>query len=64
MAKEQEQLITKKPIKFNSSIIGLLPNSITLTQERQYKNLSMISIKPTASTSSKRATRSLLTPKD
>ena len=64
MAKEWEQLITKKPIKFNSNIIKLLPNSITLTQERQYKNLSTISIKPTASTSSKGAICLLLTLKD
>jgi hypothetical protein len=33
MAKEQEQLIAKNLIKFNSSIIKLLPDSITLMQE-------------------------------
>ena len=31
IAKEQEQLIAKKPIKFNSGMIELLPNGITLT---------------------------------
>ena len=31
IAKEQEQLSAKKPIKFNSSIIKLLLDSITLT---------------------------------
>ena len=30
MAKEWEELIAKKPIKFNSGIIKLLPNGISL----------------------------------
>ena len=64
MAKEQEQLMTGKLIKFNGGIIGLLPNGITLTQEHQYKNLSIISIKSAASTSSRGAICSLLTLKD
>jgi len=48
-----------KPIKFNSGIIKLLFNSITLTQERQCKNLSIISIKSIANTSNKKIIRAL-----
>ena len=64
MAKEQEQLMAKKSIKFNSGIIELLPNGITLTQECQCKNFSIISIKSAASISNKGVTHTLLTPKD
>ena len=64
MAKEQEQFTAEKPIKFNGGIIELLFNGITLTQECQCKNLSMISIKFTASTSNKGVIYTLLTPKD
>ena len=64
MVKEQKQLTAEKPIKFNSGIIKLLPNSITHTQEHQYKNLITISIKPAANTSNRGVTRALLTLKD
>ena len=64
MAKEWEQLMAKKLIKFNSSMIELLPDGITLIQECQCKNLSMISIKPTASTSNRGVICTLLTLKD
>ena len=64
MAKEQEQLMAKKLIKFNSGMIKLLFNSITLIQERQYKNLNMINIKFIASTSNKKIICALLTLKD
>ena len=33
IAKDQEQLMAEKPIKFNSRIIELQPDGITLTQE-------------------------------
>ena len=56
--------MAKKLIKFNGSIIELLPDGITFIQERQCKNLSMISIKPIASISNKGVIYTLLTPKD
>ncbi len=34
IAKKYEQLILGNPLKFNSSIIQLLPDGITLTQEQ------------------------------
>jgi hypothetical protein len=65
IAKDREQLTAEKPIKFNSGIIELQPdNSLTLTQERQCKNLSTVGIIPTTSTSSRGVARELLTPKD
>ena len=64
MAKEQEQLTTNTPIKFNSSIIKLQTDRITLTQERQCKNLEMISTKPSDSMSSRGVLHTALTPKD
>jgi len=65
MAKEREQLTVNMPIKFNGGLIQLTPDgSITLTQERQCKNLSIISTTPTTSTSSRGITRELLMPKD
>jgi len=38
--------------------------SITLTQKRQYKNLSVVNTTPVDSTSSREVTHGLLTPKD
>jgi hypothetical protein len=64
MAKEREQLTAKKPIKFNSGLIKLTSDSITLTQECQCKNLSMISIKPASTISNRGVIHALLTPKD
>ena len=63
MAKEREQLTVDTPLKFNGSLIQLIPDGITLTQERQCKNLSPISTKLATSTGSRGATRTL-TPKD
>jgi len=64
IAKEWEQLTINTPIKFNSRVIQLLTNgSITLTQEQQYTNLSIISTKLATSTGLRGATRTL-TPKD
>jgi hypothetical protein len=68
-AKEREQLTVDTPLRFNGGLIqlvsdGITSDRITLTQERQCKNLSTISIKPAASTSSRGVTRTLLTPKD
>ena len=66
MAKEREQLIVNTPLKFNGSLIQLALDrtTITLTQKQQCKNLSTISIKPAASTSSRGLTHASLTPKD
>src|SRR5450432_3640132 len=69
-AKERERLTTTTPIKFNGGIIklanGTSPTSydITLTQERQCKNLSIIIAKPAISKSSRGIERTALTPKD
>src|SRR5450432_4009543 len=69
-AKEREQLTAIIPIKFNGGIIklanGTSPTSydITLTQERQCKNLSVIIAKPATSKSSRGIERIALTPKD
>ena len=66
MAKEREQLTINTPLKFNGSLIQLTSDgtTITLTQERQCKNLSTISVKPAASTSNRGVTRTSLTPKN
>jgi hypothetical protein len=64
MAKERKQVTANTPFKFNSSLIQLVLNKITLTQERQCKNLSTISIKPATSISSRGVTRTSLTLKD
>ena len=63
MAKEREQLTVDTPLKFNGGLIQLVSDGITLTQERQCKNLSPISTKLATSTGSRGATRTL-TPKD
>ena len=64
MAKEQEQFNAETPIKFNGGLIRLLDDGITLTQEKQCKNLAAVDMKPANSTSSRGAIRALLTPKD
>jgi hypothetical protein len=64
LAKEREQLTVDTPLKFNGGLIQLVLDGITLTQERQCKNLSTISIKPATSASSRGVTRASLTPKD
>jgi hypothetical protein len=63
MAKEQEQLTAEVPLKFNRGLIHLITDKITLTQERQCKNLSTISSK-TATSTSFRGTTWTLTPKN
>ena len=63
IAKEYKQLTVNIPLKFNSSLIQLILDKITLTQKRQYKNLSPISTKLATSTSLRGATYTL-TPKD
>jgi hypothetical protein len=63
LAKEREQLTANTPIKFNGGLIQLTPDGITLTQERQCKNVKLIDIKTTTSTSSRGITRTLA-PKD
>jgi hypothetical protein len=63
MAKEREQLTAETPLKFNGGLIHLVADGITLTQERQCKNLSTISTKAAISTGSRGTTRTL-TPKD
>src|SRR6266700_5607095 len=50
MAKEQERLTTITPLKFNRAIIQLISDRITLTQEQQYMNLSIITTKTAIST--------------
>jgi hypothetical protein len=64
MAKEREQLTAKTPLKFNGGLIQLVPDGITLTQERQCKNLNRVGTKTATSTSSRGAVRTSLTPKD
>ena len=64
-AKEREQLTAKNPLKFNGGIVQLTPNGITLMQERQCKNLSMVNIsRPAISTSSQGVICTALTLKD
>jgi hypothetical protein len=63
IAKEQEQLTAEAPLKFNGGLIHLITDGITLTQERQCENLSIISSKTATSTGSRGTTRTL-TPKD
>ena len=59
MAKECEQLTVDTPLKFNGGLIQLVSDGITLTQERQCKNLSPISTKLATSTGLRGATRTL-----
>jgi hypothetical protein len=63
IAKEHKQLTADTLFKFNSSLIQLVSDRITLTQEQQCRNLSLISTKLATSTSLRRATCTL-TPKD
>jgi hypothetical protein len=58
LAKEREQLSTNSDLKFNSRAIRLQDNSsITLTQERQCKNLKLVANKVVDSISSRGITR-------
>jgi hypothetical protein len=53
MAKPRKQLTEQTPIKFNRGLITQEGNLIKLTQERQARNLKLISTKPTDLTSSR-----------
>ena len=65
LAKDREQLTVNTPLKFNGSVIHLLPNdTITLTQEKQCLHLSTISTKATNSTSSRGNIRPALSLQD
>jgi hypothetical protein len=64
MAKEREQFTAATPIKFNGGQIRLLDDGIALTQEKQCKNLAVVKMALSNSTSSRGVTRSLLAPKD
>jgi hypothetical protein len=63
LAKDREQLTVDTSLKFNGGLIQLLLDGISLTQERQWNNLSTISQKTTTSTGTRGVTRTL-TPKD
>ena len=65
LAKEREKLTIATPIKFNGGQIKLSnASTIELTQERQYQNLTLISLKNIDITSSRGDTRQAVTPKD
>jgi hypothetical protein len=65
LTKEREQLAPDHPIKFNGGIIRQQNGTITPTQERQCKNLTLVNIKESVTTTSARGTiRTALTPKD
>src|SRR5450755_3231568 len=65
LAKEREELTTQIPIKFNGGLIRkFLDGSISLTQERQCQNLSIITTKLATSTSTRGIARAALTPRD
>jgi len=64
-AKEREQLSIENTLKFNGGIIRLSNDgSVTLSQERQCTNLTLISGNTTDSTSSRGVTRKALLTKD
>jgi hypothetical protein len=64
-AKEREKLTLTTPIKFNGGQIELKNDgSILLTQERQCKNLKLVTLKPINLTSSRGEVRQAVTPKD
>lgn len=63
LAKEREQLTAATPLQFNGGLIRLVPDGITLTQERQCENLSTIGTRLATSAGSRGVTRTL-TPKD
>jgi hypothetical protein len=59
MAKEQERLTAATPLKFNGAIIQLVSDRITLIQEQQYTNLSIITTKIVTSTGTRGITQAL-----
>ena len=65
LTKLREHLTTDHSIKFNGGVIRQTGHTITLTQERQCKNLTLVNIKESITTTSSRGTiRTALTPKD
>ena len=63
--KERECLTQAHTIKFNGGVIRQENHAITLTQERQCQNLTLVDIKEAITTISSRGTvRIALTPKD
>ena len=65
LAKDREQLSIENDLKFNGGVIQLQDDgSITLTQERQCKNLKLVSTKTIDSTSSRGITRKELLTKE
>jgi len=50
LAKEREKLTAETPLKFNSAIIQLVSDGLTLTQERQCANLSTVTTRTETST--------------
>ena len=64
MAKERERLTSNHDLKFNGGIIRTEGSTITLTQERQCRNLKVVSTKNTTTTSSRGAVRQNLSIKD
>jgi hypothetical protein len=64
LAKERESLSTSTPLKFNGGLIQLKNDAITLTQERQSKNLHLVSVTPTSTTSSRGTVRKSLSPQE
>src|SRR5258708_33207513 len=59
MAKGREKLTVDTPLKFNGAVIQLVPDGITLTQERQCANVSTITTTTATSTGSRRTARVL-----
>src|SRR6266496_1502658 len=65
MAKKREKLTHLSALLFNGGKIKLEPdNVITLTQERQCRNLNLVNVKPVNLTSSRGKIRTAVTPKD
>jgi hypothetical protein len=64
LAKERDILTTTSPLKFNGGLIKLEPDGVTLTQERQCKNLKPVRKEPTSTTSSRGATRADLSTRE
>ena len=64
LAKEREKLTTTTTLKFNSGLIQLDSNRITLIQEYQYKNLKPVRKEATSTTSNRGTTRTNLTTRE
>jgi len=64
LAKDRDQLISDKPIKFNGGLIRTDADGITLTQERQCENLKPVEANPTTTISSRGVVRNGLSTHD